>query len=77
MGAGGIAKAEKASSLELLRTLIAASAPRKKEDSMSWNWRNLVGLTFLVFLFGATMIANVSDGPLHEYRGSWARHALR
>jgi hypothetical protein len=44
---------------------------------MSWNWRNLVLLTFLVALFGAAMIANVSDGPLREYRGSWARHALR
>jgi len=47
------------------------------EGSMSWNWRNLVVLTFLVFLFGAAMMANVSDGPFHEYRGSWARHALR
>ena len=44
---------------------------------MSWNWWYLVLLTFLVALFGAAMIANVSDGPLREYRGSWARHALR
>jgi len=57
--------------------LIAASARAKKEGSMSWNWRNLVVLTFLVCLFGAAMIANVGDGPFHQYRGSWARHALR
>jgi hypothetical protein len=44
---------------------------------MSWNWRDLVVLTFLVFLFGAAMLANVSDGPLHEHRGSWVTHALR
>ena len=44
---------------------------------MSWNWKNLVVLTFLVFLFGAAMVANLSDGPLHEHRASWARHALR
>jgi len=51
--------------------------PLKREGSMSWNWRDLVVLTFLVFLFGAAMLANVSDGPLHEHRGSWVTHALR
>ena len=31
---------------------------------MSWSWRDLVVLTFLVLLFGAAMMANVSDGPM-------------
>jgi hypothetical protein len=44
---------------------------------MSWNWRDLAVLTFLVLLFGAAMIANVNDGPMHEHRGSWVTHALR
>jgi len=33
---------------------------------MSWSWRDLVVLTFMVVLFGAAMMANVSDGPMHE-----------
>jgi hypothetical protein len=37
----------------------------------------LVVLTFLVLLFGAAMIANVSDRPMREQRGSWVTHALR
>jgi hypothetical protein len=49
----------------------------KREGSMSWNWRDLVVLTFLVLLFGAAMIANVGEGPMHEHRGSWVTHALR
>jgi hypothetical protein len=44
---------------------------------MSWSWRDLVALTLFVLLFGATMIANVSDGPMHEYRGSWVTRASR
>ena len=35
---------------------------------MSWKWRDLVVLTFMVLLFGAAMMANVSDGPMYEYR---------
>ena len=50
---------------------------RKREGSMAWNWRDLVVLTFLALVFGAAMIANVSDGPMHEHRGSWVTHALR
>jgi len=49
----------------------------KGKDSMAWNWRDLVMLTFFVLLFGAAMIANVSDGPLPEHRGTWVTHALR
>jgi hypothetical protein len=44
---------------------------------MSWNWRDLVVLTFLVLLFGAAMIANVNDGPMRDHRGSWVTHAVR
>jgi len=44
---------------------------------MSRSWRDLVALTFFVLLFGAAMVANVSDGPLHEYRGSWVARASR
>jgi len=33
---------------------------------MSWSWRDLFALTFFVLLFGAAMMANVSDGPMHE-----------
>ncbi len=49
----------------------------KGEGRMSWSWRDLVVLTFLVILFGAAMVANVGDGPLHEYRGSWVARASR
>ena len=50
---------------------------RKRESRMSWRWRDLVVLTFLVLLLGAAMIANVSDGPMSEYRGSWVGRASR
>jgi hypothetical protein len=39
--------------------------------------RDLLVLTFLVLLLGAAMIANVSDGPMSEYRGSWVSRASR
>ena len=44
---------------------------------MSWSWRDLVVLTFLVLLFGAAMMANLSDGPMREYRGAWVSRASR
>ena len=34
-------------------------------------------IDFFVLLFGAAMMANVSDGPMHEYRGSWVARASR
>ena len=37
----------------------------------------MVVLTFLVLLLGAAMIANMSNGPMHEYRGSWTTRASR
>jgi hypothetical protein len=40
-------------------------------------WRELIALTFLGLLLGAAMIANVSDGPMREYRGSWVTHASK
>jgi hypothetical protein len=49
----------------------------KGEGRMSWSWRDLVVLTFFVLLFGAAMMANVSDGPMHEYRGAWVSRASR
>jgi hypothetical protein len=49
----------------------------EKEAGMSWGWRDLVGLTLLVLLFGAAMMANVSDGRMREHRGSWVTHALQ
>ena len=39
--------------------------------------RDLLVLTFLVLLLGAAMIANVSDEPMSEYRGSWVSRASR
>ena len=44
---------------------------------MSWSWRDLVVVTFLVILLGGAMMANVSDGPMHQYRGSWVTRASR
>jgi hypothetical protein len=38
-------------------------------------WRELVGLIFLVLLLGAAIVANVGDGPMREYRGSWVTRA--
>jgi hypothetical protein len=39
--------------------------------------RDLLVLMFLALLLGAAMIANVSDGPMSEYRGSWVSRASR
>ena len=36
-----------------------------------------VGLTFLVLLFGAALMANVTAGPMRDYRGSWVTHASK
>ena len=44
---------------------------------MSLDWRDWVVLTFVVLLLGVAMIANVSDGPMREHRGSWVTHAMR
>ena len=38
---------------------------------------DLVALTFSALLLGAAIVANVSDGPMREHRGSWVTHALR
>ena len=57
--------------------LIRPSVLGKGEGRMSWSWRDLVVMTFLVLPLGAAMIANVSDGPMHEYRGSWVARASR
>ena len=38
-------------------------------------WRQLVGLIFWGLLFGAALMANVTDGPMRDHRGSWVTHA--
>ena len=38
-------------------------------------WRELVGLIFWLLLFGSALMANVTDGPMREQRGSWVTHA--
>ena len=45
---------------------------RIREDGM---WRDLVALTLAALLLGAAIMANVSDGPMREHRGSWVTHA--
>ena len=44
---------------------------------LSWSWQDLVALTFSALLLGAGLMANVTDGPMREHRGSWVTHALR
>jgi hypothetical protein len=41
------------------------------------NWRQLVWLAVFVFLFGAAMVANVSDSSLSQVRGAWVAQAMR
>jgi hypothetical protein len=40
-------------------------------------WRELVGLILLALLFGAALMANVTDGPMREHRGSWVTYASK
>ena len=40
-------------------------------------WRDLVALTFSVLLLGAAVMANLTNGPMPEHRGSWVAHASR
>jgi hypothetical protein len=59
----------------LARQAIASrNVLRCSEGSML---RDLIALTFSALLFGAAVMANVSDGPMREHRGSWVTHALR
>jgi|tagenome__1003787_1003787.scaffolds.fasta_scaffold20646112_3 uncharacterized BrkB/YihY/UPF0761 family membrane protein len=41
------------------------------------NWRDWVWVSVFVILFGAALIANVSDGSMSNLRGAWVRQALR
>ena len=52
-------------------------APKTGRQAMIRNWRELVWLVVFVFLFGAALLANVSDRPLAEHRGMWITQALR
>ena len=40
---------------------------------MSWSWRDLV----VAGALGGAMMANMSDGPMHQYRGAWVTRASR
>jgi len=48
-----------------------------REERMTWNWRELLVLTFFVALFCAALIANVTDGPISGVRGAWVTQAMR
>jgi hypothetical protein len=50
---------------------------KRKKGKATGMWRNLVALTFSVFLLGAALMANVGDGPMSQYRGSWLTRASR
>jgi hypothetical protein len=41
------------------------------------NWREFIVLAIFVLLFGAAMIANVSEGSLSQVRGAWVTQAMR
>ena len=47
------------------------------EDNMPSNWREFIVLTIFVLLFGAALIANLSDGSLSRVRGAWVTQAMR
>ena len=55
----------------------AIMPPKTGRQAMIRNWRELVWLVVFVFLFGAALLANVSDRPLAEHRGMWVTQALR
>ena len=40
-------------------------------------WRDVVALTLGALLLGAAIMANLSDGPMREHRGSWVTRASR
>jgi hypothetical protein len=44
---------------------------------MAFNWREFMVLTIFVLLFGAALLANVSDGSLSRVRGAWVTQAMR
>ncbi len=44
---------------------------------MTRNWRELVWLVVFVLLFGAAMVANLSDSSMPQVRGAWVAQAMR
>jgi hypothetical protein len=44
---------------------------------MSWNWRDLVGLSFAAMLLGAAVWANFTGGAAPQDRGAWVSQAMR
>jgi hypothetical protein len=49
----------------------------KGRSAMIANWREFIVLAIFVLLFGAAMIANVSEGSLSHVRGAWVTQAMR
>ncbi len=43
---------------------------------MAWTWCALLFLTIFSMLFGAAMVANVSDGTLSNLHGAWLSQAM-
>jgi hypothetical protein len=44
---------------------------------MSWNWRDVVGLSLAALLFAAGLLANVYGGSVSQLRGAWVAQAIR
>ena len=40
-------------------------------------WRDLVASTLAAILLGAALMANFTDGPMRDHRGSWVALASR
>ncbi len=40
-------------------------------------WRDFFMLSMFVMLFGAALTATVSDGSLHQMKGTWVTQAIR
>jgi hypothetical protein len=47
---------------------------RIREGGMSLD---LAALTLAALLLGAAIMANVTDGPMRDHRGSWVAHASK
>jgi hypothetical protein len=47
------------------------------ESSMELEMRQMLGLSVALLLLGIGVWANVGDGPLSQYKGAWASHAIK
>ena len=66
--------ADKAGPRVALTVVVAVWSALIALTGTAWN---LTSLVVFVFLFGAALLANVSDRPLAEHRGMWITQALR